>query len=1088
MAEQPEESHGAEEVVAEQDRDPGGFSKEEVAEAARVAARAQAVLEMEQNMLAEEEAREEWEAAENRRINHAVTLSIAARDFAEAGDFKAAVGSARQALGLDATNVEARAVLNYCRSYRRAARSAAPTRPNPRRGTSKLGISSRYSLSTTSLSDGPAFAVLDGDATHRTVIGSRPVSASSSFTSVESSLNRKPRTLYVLKGSSSATSQRRGRLRDRSVHSGDKSDETTSAVQPQLSYQLLRESGSTSWVTVGPAPGDMAWTGDRELLERVENLESALADILPEPQPEPEIPSFEAQTTVSGESIDVWNYVYVQAAHLYGFVSGEVVEVLNRRRVTNKENGEEKIEETWHPAVVTRYNRPYLSDEERVHAEIEARQRDTAEDTEKGATPAIFDDDDGAKAAAKEARQARRAAARAQALETELCQLSVGGLRARAAGFGIKNTRIETAWKSSDPNKELIDLIVGFAEEAHESDEEVDRTEAEAEAHASCRQVGLLESWSVHFVYVDGREPPRWRAGQPLHGAEVSLLLAPPRLPTGQADAATDGAESMSQQGVDMVRRIGRQSLGCTVEELELLEAAAAKETQEEYDAAVRASAEHQQAVEADARADEEEKQAIAAAAALAEELEESALAQAQADAQAKDIEVAQEALRLAIEGGDEEAIAVAKAALQKEIDEADESRLQAQKEEAEANAAKAHFYVQEEEAKAAREQATKERAEAEHYRLIYEKEKIEAAAARAAALDAAAALNAAQEDTNMARTVADKERAVADKERAEAEAAKAKAEAAQAALVNEQKQLAQAQAETAKLRDRIRLMEDAEAQRLKDEAAKAQKLAVLAEEEQVPMSQHLAALDESEARAVVLARELADLQTDHQRLHAMYVAAKHATSLTNLISPSGRPPAHGSVFCTVVACDNLLVADSTSSDPFVAVWFGDEEQIHRAKKSVAAIPKKPTVTNGTVNSGWCRTEVLKNTLSPTFGAEFEFKVAPDFSERDMHLHVRVFDHDRLSSSEQLGECDIDLCRCFGEDWNRWNVKKFSDTVELTDHHGKVKKKFVKRKLSDLVDATIDDANSQCDLKQTLLKKTIYGRLAFELRFQPGSK
>ena len=65
---------------------------------------------------------EEWEAAENRRIEHAATLSIAARDFAEAGDFRAAVKSARQALGLDAMNVEARAVLNYCRSSRRAAR------------------------------------------------------------------------------------------------------------------------------------------------------------------------------------------------------------------------------------------------------------------------------------------------------------------------------------------------------------------------------------------------------------------------------------------------------------------------------------------------------------------------------------------------------------------------------------------------------------------------------------------------------------------------------------------------------------------------------------------------------------------------------------------------------------------------------------------------------------------------------------------------------------------------------------------------------------------------------------------------------
>jgi Ca2+-dependent lipid-binding protein len=131
---------------------------------------------------------------------------------------------------------------------------------------------------------------------------------------------------------------------------------------------------------------------------------------------------------------------------------------------------------------------------------------------------------------------------------------------------------------------------------------------------------------------------------------------------------------------------------------------------------------------------------------------------------------------------------------------------------------------------------------------------------------------------------------------------------------------------------------------------------------------------------------------------------------------------------------------------------------------------------------------MIKNTISPTFGAEFEFKIEPDFPERNMRLHFRVFDHDRLSGSDQLGECDVDLRQSFGEDWNRWIVQKLSNTVELTDYQGKVKKKFVKRKISDLVDATIDDTtNSQCDLKQVLLKKTIYGRLTFELRFQPGT-
>lgn len=1040
-----------------QQPEQGGVSEE--------TARAQAVLEMETQLLAEEEAREEWELAENRRINHAITLSIAAQDFAEAGDFKAAVESARQALGLDNSNIEARAVLNYCRSYRRAARSAAPKRPKPR-ASSTLISSSRSSLSLASLADGPAFAVLEGDTTRRTVVGRRPVSASSSFASVESSLNRKPRTLYVLNGSGAA-SRRRTRARTKSAQPGDTPDDLS-----QISYQLLRESGSTAWVTVGPAPDDVAWTGDRELLERVQNLESTLADMLAEPEPEPDVPTFETQTAVTGESLDVWHYVYAQAAHLYSFTPGETIEVLNRRRVTDKESGEVKVEETWHPAVVTRYDRPYLSDEERTQAEIEARERQAAARAAKEAEPAIFEDDDGAKAAAADARQARRAAARAQALEAELSQLSVGGLRAKAASFGIKNTRIEAAWKSADPSKELIDLVVGFAEEDHESDEEVDKAEAEAEANASCG-IGLLDSWSVHFVYQDGREPPRWRAGQPLHGAEVSLLLAPPIAAVPTTEAESRHTERVPQQGVDMVRRIGRASVDwaalAELKELEAsqLEAVAARETQEEHEAAARAAAEHQQAEEADALADEEEAQAVAAATALAAELEESTLAKARADAEAGHVTAAEAALRLAIESGDEKAIAAAEAALQQEKTEADESRLQAEKEEAEAREARARHAVEEEEAKAARELANKEQAEAEHFRLIYEKEKAEAIAARA--------------EAKTAREAAAAARAIADQE-------KAGAEAALVALAQEQEQLARVQAETEELRARIRLMEEAEAQRLEKEAtAKEKQLVALAEEDQVPMSKHIAALDEREARAEMLSRELAELQADHRRLQDMYTAAQTGTNRLGILP--AMPQVDGSVFCTIVGCDNLLVADSTSSDPFVAIWFGDEELIHQATKSVAAIPKKAAVTDGTVNSGWCRTEMVKNTISPTFSdGEFEFKIGPDLTQvakRNMHLHVRVFDHDRFSGNDQLGEYDVDLCQCFGEEWT---PQTRSDTVELVDYRGKVKKKFVKRRISDLVDHIIaDKTNSDCDLKQALLDETIYGHLTFKLRFQPHS-
>jgi hypothetical protein len=737
LAQQPEEKlpWEEEEEPKPEHQSAGGAdapTAEELAQAARAAARAQAEAELEAKLLAEEEAREEWVAAENRRLNHAATCAFAARDFAEVGDFKSAVGSARQALGLDPANIEARAVLNYCRSSRRAARPAGTTTRRKQRASGSFALSSRSSLSTTSLGpDGPAFAVLDGDGARRSVIGQRPVSASSSLASLNSSVNPKPRTLFVLGDPSLTARQRSSGAKKKKKKKGakpadgkpDESSASADGVSAQFSYELLRESGSTSWVTVGPAPGDLAWSGDQELLERVENLEAAMADMLPEPEPEPEIPEYDTQTALSGGVLDVWHYVYAQAAHLYSFVPGDRIEVLSRRRVTDKESGEARVEESWHPAVVTSYNQPYLSEEERAAAEAEARQQAAAQKRlEENAedVPEIFKVDDGTKAAEAEARQARRAASRAEKLTAELAQLSVGGLRANAASYGIKNTRVEAAWKAAEPAKELIELIVGFAEEAYESDDEADKSEAEAVAELL--SVGLLDSWSLHFVYADGHEPPRWRAGQPLHGAEVELLLAPPPTAVTGAGAGAQNDDDdnetllMPQQGVDMVRRNGAQTVDWSTaaeQERLLLEAAAAKEAaeaeaaeaealekeakaaeaeaaaaQEEAEAAAAlavADREQAEADAADAHADTQEAEAAAAAAALAEELEEAAAAQARAEKEAAEVKAAEEQLQVAIDGGDPEAIVAAELVLEKEKREARERRLQADEEAREA-------------------------------------------------------------------------------------------------------------------------------------------------------------------------------------------------------------------------------------------------------------------------------------------------------------------------------------------------------------------------------------------------------------------
>ena len=354
-------------------------SEAELAAAARGAADAQAELEAAEAAL-------EWEESESRRLNHAVTCAFAARDFAEVGDLKQAVGAARQSLGLDPTNIEARAVLNYCRNLRRrnaGGPAAARPAPSPRKQRrSRVSLGGRSSLSTSFSADGPAFALIDGESARRTVVGNRPVSAASSFASLNGlsmgggvsdvSLNAQPRTLYVLNTPSRSSVKGSRRRASRAQPAAD--EQAAAAVSAQLSYHLLRETKSgTAWVTTGPAPDNIEWGGDSELLARVESLEAAVSDMQPEPEPEPEPEFFEVQTELSGGALDALTYVYAQAAHLYSFVPGDGIQVLSRRRVRDKESGEETVAETWHPAVVTNYVQPYLSEPEREKAESDAR-------------------------------------------------------------------------------------------------------------------------------------------------------------------------------------------------------------------------------------------------------------------------------------------------------------------------------------------------------------------------------------------------------------------------------------------------------------------------------------------------------------------------------------------------------------------------------------------------------------------------------------------------------------------------------------------------------------------------------------------
>ena len=92
--------------------------------------------------------------------------------------------------------------------------------------------------------------------------------------------------------------------------------------------------------------------------------------------------------------------------------------------------------------------------------------------------------------------------------------------------------------------------------------------------------VGTLDEWSLSFIYVDGEEPPRWRAGQPLHGAEVSISLAPPLVvEASDAEDELEFSRHLPQRGADMVRRNGVKPVSWAA--VAALEAVAAQEEAE---------------------------------------------------------------------------------------------------------------------------------------------------------------------------------------------------------------------------------------------------------------------------------------------------------------------------------------------------------------------------------------------------------------------------------------------------------------------------------------------------------------------------
>jgi hypothetical protein len=271
---------------------------------------------------------------------------------------------------------------------------------------------------------------------------------------------------------------------------------------------------------------------------------------------------------------------------------------------------------------------------------------------------------------------------------------------------------------------------------------------------------------------------------------------------------------------------------------------------------------------------------------------------------------------------------------------------------------------------------------EAEAARLAAE----EAEAARLAAEEAESARLAAEE-AEAARLAAEEAEAVrlAGEEAASAKLAAEEAESAR---------LAAEEAEAARL-----AAEEAEAARLAAEEAASAKLAAeeaesvrLAAEEVEPEEQSAAQVErQAEAAGAKVAQQAVAKTAAEKMAFPKNAEEKAAVEESKVLEASvGPPPCGGTVFVDVIACNGVLPADKNGkSDPFVVARLGD------------AVAK---------------TKHQSKTLCPVFKEMLALRVPQSSTQslRSMTLVLEVWDWDRTSKNDFLGEVQIDLHKELG--------------------------------------------------------------------------
>ncbi|KAF0984290.1 hypothetical protein FDP41_007467 [Naegleria fowleri] len=107
----------------------------------------------------------------------------------------------------------------------------------------------------------------------------------------------------------------------------------------------------------------------------------------------------------------------------------------------------------------------------------------------------------------------------------------------------------------------------------------------------------------------------------------------------------------------------------------------------------------------------------------------------------------------------------------------------------------------------------------------------------------------------------------------------------------------------------------------------------------------------------------------------------------------------------------DLVVADANGkSDPYVIIDLKQQAKEFKFKsyRHLVEIPNEKCLPGGLVNGSYRTTTQLK-TLNPNWNDEFQFELLNE--REDLTLYFHVYDWDRLTSDDPLGDCKLHLSK-----------------------------------------------------------------------------